>query len=154
MLELIRVHAWLGALVAAAINALLTARRAQSYGAPKDHAWRVAIGINACLTLPFWVMGAGVLSGAVARSGHFLQPATPSGWKFAFFAACGLVWLTAAVWVFLRGGDQTLASYRLIRIRLGATDSGALEDPTHVRLFLVVCLIGGFVGLGLFLARA
>jgi hypothetical protein len=93
-------------------------------------------------TIPWVVMGAGVLFGGVDSVDAYFRPRDGNPYVLAFFGTIFLVWILATYWLFFRGGAEMLVEYR-------AFFGKDLKSPVYVKLFWLLCLAGGILGVAM-----
>lgn len=90
-------------------------------------------------TIPFVVMGAGIVFGGVPTLFHFFRPQDGNPFVLAWFATVLILSLLSCYWVFFRGGAQTLATYP------GAVTK--FESPLLIKLMVLISFVGTIVGI-------
>jgi hypothetical protein len=86
-------------------------------------------------------MGAGILSGAVRSPFHYFNPRN-GPFVIAFYVTVVALWIATFNWIFFRGGAEALVEYPgLLNL--------PVNRPWAVKVFFVLCLAGGVVGLSL-----
>jgi hypothetical protein len=91
--------------------------------------------------LPWLVMGAGILSGAVPSTMHYFNPRN-GPFVIAFYVTVVALWIATFNWMFFHGGAEALVKY-----------PGLLNLPKRpwavkaVKVYFLLCLAGGVVGL-------
>lgn len=66
-------------------------------------------------SLPWAIMGAGILSGAVPDLLHYFRPQDANPFVLAFLGSLLLTWAVALYWVF-HGGAEKLARHQLVSV--------------------------------------
>ena len=88
--------------------------------------------------IPWIVMGIGCTVGNIQTCNYF-NPEEGNPYVLAFFASVFLVWIAGSYWLFFNGGAEDLVSHPgLFRHEL--------KSPAAVKLYWMVCLIGGLFG--------
>ncbi len=142
-LPLVFRHAWLFFIAITCANGAIWWRRAQPRIA-KNPALREGYQrlIKSWLiygNLPWLVMGAGILSGAVPSPLHYLNPRN-GAFVIAFWATVVALWIASFHWLFFRQGAETLLEHP------GLFNFPArLSRPWVVKVYLLLCLAGGVI---------
>lgn len=97
-------------------------------------------------SLPWAVMAAGILSGAMKSSKDFFNPAN-GVFSFVWIASIVAVWVALLYWLFAKGGAEELASSG--HMALGGLPT---KEPAHVKLVFVLAVVGGVIGLAYVIA--
>ena len=89
--------------------------------------------------LPWLVMGAGILSGAVPSTLSYFNPRN-GPFVIAFYVTVVALWIATFYWLFFRGGAEDLLVYPgLLNL--------PVARPWVVKVYFLLCLAGGIVGL-------
>ena len=135
-------HAWVLFILVQCVNGAIWWRRAQPRIA-QNPALREGYSqmIRSWLiygNLPWLVMGAGILSGAVPSTMHYFNPRN-GPFVIAFYVTIVAIWIATFNWMFFRGGAEALVKYPgLMNIP---------DRPWAVKVYFLLCLAGGVVGL-------
>jgi len=89
--------------------------------------------------LPWLVMGACILSGAVPSTLSYFNPRN-GPFVIAFYVTVVALWIATFYWLFFRGGAEDLLVYPgLLNL--------PVARPWVVKVYFLLCLAGGIVGL-------
>jgi hypothetical protein len=91
--------------------------------------------------VPWIVMGAGILCGAVPSTLHYFNPRN-GPFVIAFYVTVVALWIASFYWLFFRDGVETLLAYPGLLNLPGSR-------PWIVKAYLLLCLIGGAIGLSI-----
>jgi hypothetical protein len=136
-------HAWVLLILAQCANGAIWWRRAQPRIA-QDPALREGYRrlIRAWLiygNLPWLVMVAGILSGAVPSPWHYFNPRN-GPFVIAFYATVVALWIATFNWMFFHRGAEALVEHTgLLNL--------PINRPWAVKLLFLVCLAAGVVAL-------
>ncbi len=138
-------HAWLLFIAVTCINAVIWWRRARPRIAANpalEPGYRQMIkGLLIYGNLPWVVMGAGILSGAVPSTFHYFNPRN-GPFVVAFYITVVALWIATFYWLFFRRGAEALLEYPgLLNI--------PIKRPWAVKVYFLLCLAGGVVGLSM-----
>ncbi len=138
-------HAWLVFILIDCINGVIWWGRAQSKIAVDptlEKGYRTLIrGWLIYGSLPWLVMGAGILCGAVPSTLHYLNPRN-GPFVIVFYATVVVLWIASFQWLFFRGGAEALLAHPgLLNLPRN------LNRPWTVKLWFLLCLAGGVAGL-------
>jgi hypothetical protein len=138
---------WLIALVVNGINVAIFYQRAQPYikenPALASGYMTIFKGFFLGSSLPFVIMGIGILSGNVANVFAYLNPWDGNIFVVAWWAVLtGTSWLLA-YWVWLRGGAEMLAAHP------GLFTRGMPITPSYLKLFTLLSALMSVVMPGL-----
>jgi hypothetical protein len=104
---------------------------------------RLILGYGFWMSLPFLIMGFGIVSGNVSNVLAFFRPRDGNPYVLAFFGCIVSEWILTIYWVFFRNGAETLCQYPgFLR--------GMPSNPTMVKGFTLLCIAGGAVALFMF----
>lgn len=144
-------HAWLLFIAVTCVNGAVWWRRAQPRIA-KTPALREGYRrlIKSWLifgNLPWLVMGAGILSGAVPSTMHYFNPRN-GAFVIAFYATVVALWIATFHWLFFRQGAETLLAHPGL-FNLPAS----LSRPWVVKVYFLLGLAGGVIALSIMIFR-
>ena len=104
------------------------------------------------MSVPWLVMGLGILAGGVPSLWHFFSPRHGGPWVFAFFLSVFAVWAASAYWIFVGDGASAIADHQLMRVQ---GIRGRVElTPKLVKFFCALSLLGGVVAVTLMFSGA
>jgi len=89
--------------------------------------------------LPWLVMAAGILSGAVPSAMSYFNPRN-GPFVIAFYVTVVTLWIATFYWLFFRGGAEDLLTHPGL---LNLPDA----RPWAIKVYFLLCLAGGVVGL-------
>lgn len=90
-------------------------------------------------TLPGIVAGAGMIFGGVDSAFDYFRPQDGNPYVLAYFGTITLIWILGTYWLFFRGGAEML-------VRHSALLGDKVTRPRTVKVFWVICLVGGIAG--------
>jgi hypothetical protein len=100
--------------------------------------------------IPWVIMGIGLLSGAVPSVWHFYRPRDLNPVVLAFLGFTVIFWLVSIWWTF-KGGAEKITEHDLIAFYvLGKRKK---LSPGQFKAIVIVCILGGLIGLYLSLTR-
>lgn len=141
---LISKYLWAVAIVTTFINIAIWKRRSRKYIAEKPELAKgyeeLFSGATVWLNIPWVVMGIGLTFGNVPSVWHYFRPQDGSPYVLSWFGSVFFLWLASVYWVFFRDGATTLINYP-------GLFNYNFSSSTHVKLFLMLCLAGGILGL-------
>lgn len=113
--EFLNLHFWLVAIAVTTLNALILWGRSQSY-IRRDPSllpgYRfLTRGYWVCMSLPWFVMGAGILLGGVPSIWHFLAPQSGNPYVLAWWMIWWAIVAFVTHWIVVRGGAEMLISH-------------------------------------------
>jgi hypothetical protein len=104
------------------------------------------------MSVPWLVMGLGILVGGVSSLWRFFAPRHGGPWVLAFFVSVFAVWGVSAYWIFVGDGASAIADHQLMRVQ---GIRGRVElTPMLVKLFCVLSLLGGVLAVTLMFSGA
>lgn len=142
--DFISTHFWAIALVVNVINAVIfRARAAEDIESKPELAEsypRLIRGFLFWASLPWIVMGTGILVGGVPTVWHYFRPQDLNPWVWSWFGTMALLWAAGSYWVVLRDGADTLVRHRAI-LRT------PISDPRLIKLFTAgsILWLAGFI---------
>jgi cbb3-type cytochrome oxidase subunit 3 len=92
-------------------------------------------------SLPWTVMAVGILSGAMRTSEEFFNPGS-GPFSYFWIASMIAVWIACLYWVFAKGGAEEIIASEYLTLA-----GWPVRRPAHVKLFFIVAVAGGIVGL-------
>ncbi len=91
------------------------------------------------MNIPWVVMGIGCTVGGIPSVWHYFRPQDGNPYVLVWFASVFLLWVIGTYWLFFKGGAEMLIKH-----------SGAfyvnISSPAVVKLFWLLCLAGGVLG--------
>ena len=142
--DLISKYFWLMFIVVTFANAIIMKVRAKKLIKKnpdlKNGYDTIFKGIIVWGNIPWIVMGAGIIMGKVPSMFHFFNPQDGNPYVLAFFGSVVLIWLMGTYWLFLKNGAKMLVDHPGIF-------NYNFSSPTMVKLFWILCLLGGIVGI-------
>lgn len=97
-------------------------------------------------SLPWVVMGIGIVFGRVPSIFNFFRPRDGNPFVLAFFASVFLVWILGTYWLVFRGGAEVLVKYPgVLNINLKSSRS--------VMIYWFICLAAGVFAVILMFSR-
>ncbi len=151
MFELWIKYFWVIAIIGTCANAFFYRHRSQEY--IKDNP-ELAEGYSSLfkgyliwMNIPWVVMGIGSTIGGVPSILHYFNPQDGNPYVLAWFGSIFLLWTLGFYWIFFKGGAETLVKYPgAVQFHSPMTKNKNLTNPTHIKLFWCVCLLGGIFG--------
>lgn len=141
---------WLIAIAATGINLVIFRKRAQKYIAEKPElkeGYEVLFrGYLFWMNVPWIVMGIGCTVGSVPSVWHYFRPQDGNPYVLAWFASVFFVWALGSLWVFFRGGAETLARHPGALAFSYGFKRQDIRSPLLIKLFFLLMLAGGIAG--------
>ena len=136
-------HAWLLFILATCVNGAVWWHRARPKIAENpalEQGYRRLIRSWIIYgNLPWLVMGAGILSGAVPSTFHYFNPRN-GPFVIAFYMTVVVLWILSFYWMFFRGGAEDLILHPgLMNL--------PVSSPSLIKAYFLLCLAGGVLGL-------
>jgi len=89
--------------------------------------------------IPWLFMGIGVTFGNIPSIYHCFRPQDGNPFVQAFFGSILFIWLMGSYWLFFRNGAEMLIKHPgFFRTKL--------ESPWMIKIYWILCLVGGVVG--------
>ena len=144
---------WLIAIAVTGINLAIFRKRAQKY-ITEDPSLREGYdvlfrGYFFWMIVPWVVMGVGCTFGSVPSVWHYFRPQDGNPYVLAWFASVFVVWVLGTVWLFFRGGAETLARYPGALVFSYGFKSKDIKNPVLIKLFWLLVLAGGIAGVSM-----
>jgi hypothetical protein len=94
--------------------------------------------------VPWIVVGIGCVTGGLPSVFHLFRPRDGNPYTLVFFAMAFLLWIKGTYWLFFQNGAHMLVKHPgLFNVDF--------ESPTTVKIFWLICLAGGLLGvIGMF----
>ena len=136
-------HFWMLGIVIMSVNALVFKIRSRKYIQENPELEEgystLTRGFLIWGNLPWLVMGIGVTFGDIDSIYYYFGPQDGNPYVQAFFASVFLIWLLGTYWLLFRDGAEMLIKHPgFFRTRL--------ESPWMIKVYWVLCLVGGIVG--------
>jgi hypothetical protein len=133
---------WLIALAVTFVNAVIWRRRAQPFlqkHPDREEGVRVILrGWVTFLSIPWVVMGIGIVLGGVPGVFSYFSPRTGGPFVLAWWGSNFVLWLLAGFWLFAMDGAEKLIKYNApLNLRT--------ENPSMVKLYFVISVIAGAI---------
>lgn len=137
-------QAWLIFLAVNTVNAFVLKFRSQAYIRERPELapsyQKLFRGILFWGSLPWLVLGIGMVSGGVQNMNAYFRPRTGNPFVLAWYGVVVALWILGGYWLFARRGAEFLVEHRgLIQ--------GSPQNPTSIRLFYCVILVAGVAGM-------
>jgi hypothetical protein len=95
--------------------------------------------------IPWVVMGIGTLFGGVPTMFDFFRPREGNPFVLAFFGSLVFLWIMGTFWILFRGGAEMLVKHP-------GFFNVDFKSPLMLKLFWLLCLAAGIVGIITFFA--
>ena len=135
---------WLLAIVCNVLNAVILRVRSKHYVQQRPELAggyrKYFLGFLFWGSLPWIVMGVGIVFGGVPNVFSYFHPQDPNPFIRAWFGCIILMWLLGFYWIFARRGAEFLVEHPGLLSR-------NLDTPAKIKGFYCLTLVGGAVGL-------
>jgi hypothetical protein len=146
---------WLMGMLVTVVNFIIFRKKAQKHiqANPQLKAGYVSLfrGYLIWFNMPWIIMGIGCTIGGVPSVWHYFRPRDGNPYVLGWFCSIFLLWVVGTFWLFFRGGAETLAHHPgAIELKMGL-HSKEITNPTHIKMFWLLCLSGGIIGIAMML---
>jgi len=154
--NLLSEYFWLIAVVGTCINLFGFRRRAQEYIREKPELRRgyevLFRGYLIWMNVPWVVMGIGSTVGSVPSILHYFRPQDGNPYVLAWFASIFFILILGTVWIFFRGGAETLALHPgALQFNFGFKNQD-IQSPLLIKFFWLLILASAIAGAVLMLS--
>lgn len=148
MFEFLARYFWIAGIVTAFINITIFRFRAKKHFEQepqlKDEYTKLLNRYLFWLSLPWVVMGIGIVFGGVPTLFHYFRPQDGNPFVLAWFATIFLIWVLGTYWLFFKNGAETLQTYHIL-----TKSSLMARSPLLMKIYWLLCLVGGIIGVSM-----
>jgi len=139
-------YIWIAFIAATMINALVWWRRGRDHIARKPELGqgykRLVLGFIFWGSVPWAVMGLGLLVGGVSSCQDYLKPQGANPWVLAWYVTVICLWVLSLWWIFGGNGAQALVDHP-------GLFNFPLPKPKHVKLLACAMTLSGSIGVAI-----